>query len=226
MGKRRMLSSTITDNDNFIGLSASAQALYMHLCLSADDDGFSDQISMSMFKAHAGVQDLEALIEREYLIRFDSGVIVISHWHVMNSLRKDRRKETLFKEERAQILENSSGCYERVEMVDGRLSDGCQMVDGRLSDGCQAVALTTTKHNITKHNSCSSKRGGEDFTNIWESVSCEDVESLRMIFLDPERLIDEVHDLVRAKRTIVTDVMAYIIGYGNNRNWPKQEKYI
>ena len=38
MADRRMLSKKITDHDNFISLSASAQALYMHLCMSADDE--------------------------------------------------------------------------------------------------------------------------------------------------------------------------------------------
>ena len=72
MADRRMLSKRITDNDNFISLSASAQALYMHLVMSADDEGFCDQVSLAMFKAHSGAQDLEALISKKYLMQFET----------------------------------------------------------------------------------------------------------------------------------------------------------
>ena len=83
----------------------------MHLCLSADDDGFCNQVSLAMFKAHAGTQDLEALIDRHYLMRFDSGVILVKHWRMMNALRKDRYTPTAYQEEAAQISIKSNGSY-------------------------------------------------------------------------------------------------------------------
>ena len=55
-----MFTKKVTDDDHFMSLSSSAQALYLHLSMSADDDGFSNQVSLSMFKAHASIQDLEA----------------------------------------------------------------------------------------------------------------------------------------------------------------------
>ena len=128
MAERRMLSKKITDHDNFTSLSASAQALYMHLNLSADDEGFCNQVNLAMFKAHAGTQDLEALINRHYLMRFDSGVVLIKHWKINNTIRKDRSTPTAYIEEKAQIVEKSNGSYTW-------LSDGCQMVDTWLSDG-------------------------------------------------------------------------------------------
>ena len=44
--------------------------------MSADDDGFCNQLSVSMFKAHASVQDLQALLEKRYIYQFENGVIV------------------------------------------------------------------------------------------------------------------------------------------------------
>ena len=128
MAERRMLSRKITDHDNFTSLSASAQALYMHLNLSADDEGFCNQVNLDMFKAHAGTQDLEALINRHYLMRFDSGVVLIKHWKINNTIRKDRSTPTTCIEEKAQILEKPNGAYTW-------LSDGCHLVDTWLSDG-------------------------------------------------------------------------------------------
>ena len=65
MADKRMLSKKITDHDNFTSLPASAQALYMHLCLSADDDGFCNQVNVAVYKAHAKKNDLETLIDRK-----------------------------------------------------------------------------------------------------------------------------------------------------------------
>ena len=98
MAERRMFTKKITDDDEFSALSSSAQALYLHLSMSADDDGFSNQVSVSMFRAHASVQDLEALLDKRFIYQFENGVIVIKHWRMANALRKDRYSPTIFQE--------------------------------------------------------------------------------------------------------------------------------
>ena len=121
MAERRMFTKKVTDDDNFMALSASAQALYLHLSMAADDDGFCNQISISMFKAHASVQDLEALLDKRYIYQFENGVIVIKHWRMANALRKDRYNPTVFQDELKQLGLKDNGSYTR-------LLDGCQMV--------------------------------------------------------------------------------------------------
>ena len=111
MAERRMFTKKVTDDDNFMSLSSSAQALYLHLSMSADDDGFCNQVSISMFKAHASVQDLQALLEKRYIYQFDNGVIVIKHWRMANALRKDRYTPTAFKEELAKLDVKTNGAY-------------------------------------------------------------------------------------------------------------------
>ena len=130
MAERRMFSKKVTDSDQFIELSASAQALYFHLNQSADDDGFNNQIQNALFKAHASLDDLKVLMVKKFIIRFESGVIVIRHWRMHNTLRKDRYTPTNFREEFAKLGIADDGSY----------TDGCQMVAGRLPDGCQMVA--------------------------------------------------------------------------------------
>ena len=120
MAERRMFTKKVTDDENFINLSSSAQALYLHLSMSADDDGFTSQISVSMFKAHASVQDMEALLEKRYIYQFDNGVIVIKHWRMANALRKDRYSPTAFQEELAKLDTKDNGAYTW-------LPSGCQM---------------------------------------------------------------------------------------------------
>ena len=136
MADRRMFTRKITDDDHFIELSASAQALYLHLMMSADDDGFCNQISASMFKSHSSVQDLEALLERRYLLQFESGVIVIKHWRMANSLRKDRYTPTAFQNELKKLKLKDNGAYQMCAEDD---ANGCQMVASWLPDGCHSI---------------------------------------------------------------------------------------
>jgi hypothetical protein len=116
-----MFTKKVTDDDNFMALSASAQALYLHLSMCADDDGFCNQVSISMFKAHASIQDLQALLEKRYIYQFENGVIVIKHWRMANALRKDRYTPTAFQEELAKLDVKENGSYTW-------LPDGCQVV--------------------------------------------------------------------------------------------------
>ena len=143
MAERRMFSKKVTDDDNFMSLSSSAQALYLHLCMSADDDGFCNQVTLCMFKAHASAQDLQALIDRNYIYQFETGVVIVKHWRVSNSLRKDRYIPTVFQEELSQLRISRAGTYELKTV-------GCQMVATGLPDGCQAVAGRLPQDSIGK----------------------------------------------------------------------------
>lgn len=130
MANGRMFSRFVIDQDCFLSLQPAAQALYLHLAMSADDDGFTNQIYLSKIKAHAGAEDLQALIDNGFIYLFGS-VAVIIHWRTSNAIRKDRYRETVYKAELSH-LELQNGKY--------ILKDGCQMVASWLPDGCQMVA--------------------------------------------------------------------------------------
>ena len=129
MAERRMFTKKITDSDAFIEMSSAAQALYFHLNQGADDDGFNNQIQMAMLKAHASTDDLKILMAKNFVIRFESGVIVIKHWRMHNTLRKDRYTPTNYQEELSQLGIKENGSY----------SLGCQVDAERLPSGCQTV---------------------------------------------------------------------------------------
>ena len=140
MGERRMLTRKVTDDDHFMSLSASAQALYLHLSMSADDDGFCNQVALCMFKAHASLSDLEALLKLRYVYQFESGVIVIKHWRMANALRKDRYTPTVWQKEFAQLALKENGSY--------TLANGCQVVANGLPSGCPNIS----KDKLSKDN--------------------------------------------------------------------------
>ena len=124
-----MFSKKVTDSDAFYSMSSSAQALYFHLCQSADDDGFNNQIQIAMFKAHASIDDLKVLMAKNFVIRFENGVIVIKHWRLHNTLRKDRYTPTNFQEELAFLDIKDNGSYTiKEEQKCNWLPIGCQLV--------------------------------------------------------------------------------------------------
>ena len=84
MAKRRMFSQQITDSDAFLDMPLSAQALYFHLGMSADDDGFVNNPKRVQRVIGANEDDLKLLIAKNFIIAFDTGVMVIKHWKINN----------------------------------------------------------------------------------------------------------------------------------------------
>ena len=111
MAERRMFTKKITDGDIFTSMPPTTQCLYFHLCMGADDDGFSNNIRIAMFNAHATTDDFNTLVNKRFIIPFESGVIVIKHWKMHNLVRCDRYHETKFLEEKAQLVLKDNGVY-------------------------------------------------------------------------------------------------------------------
>lgn len=110
-----MFTKKITDSDAFVELPSSAQALYFHLNQGADDDGFNNQVQIALFRAHATIDDLKLLILKKFVIRFESGVIVIKHWYMHNYIRKDTYTETAYKEEKSLLKLDENKAYSLAE---------------------------------------------------------------------------------------------------------------
>ena len=111
MAERRMFTKKITDGDEFTSMPPTAQCLYFHLCMSADDDGFSNNIRIALFNAHATNDDFNTLVRKRFIIPFDSGVIVIKHWKMHNYIQNDRYHETKFLEEKSMLILKENGVY-------------------------------------------------------------------------------------------------------------------
>lgn len=111
MASKRAFSLSVIDSDAFLDMPLTAQALYFHLVMRADDDGFVDSPKKIQRIVRASEDDLRVLIGKQFLIPFDTGVLVIKHWRVHNVIRKDMYKPTLCGEEKAMLEEDSSGSY-------------------------------------------------------------------------------------------------------------------
>ena len=82
MAEKRMFARKIIDSDAFLEMPLSAQALYFHLNMRADDDGFVNNPKRITDYVNASVDDLKILLTKRFVIGFESGVIVIRHWKI------------------------------------------------------------------------------------------------------------------------------------------------
>ena len=103
MAERRMFARSIIDSDLFLDMPMSSQLLYFHLSMRADDDGFVNSPKKIQKIVNCSTDDMKLLIAKNFILPFESGVVVIKHWKVHNFIRNDRYKETECKEEKNQL---------------------------------------------------------------------------------------------------------------------------
>ena len=98
-----MFTKKIIDSDPFLEMPLSTQALYFHLAMRADDDGFVNSPKKIARTINATDDDLRLLITKRFILAFESGVIVIKHWWMHNTLKSDRYHPTDYQEEYAML---------------------------------------------------------------------------------------------------------------------------
>ncbi len=93
-----MFDRDIVTSDAFTEMSADAQSLYFHLGINADDDGFiSPNGIMRMISAPPDA--LKLLTVKNFVIPFESGVVVITDWKNHNWLDSRRARPTKYQNE-------------------------------------------------------------------------------------------------------------------------------
>lgn len=119
MARRRMFSLDVVDTDRFLDMPSSTQALYFHLGMRADDDGFVASPKRTTAMCGCSADDLNLLAAKGFVRPFESGVLVIVDWKKNNLLRPDRYTPTQFQKEKAQlgIPAVNQSTYQRVPQV-------------------------------------------------------------------------------------------------------------
>ena len=112
MANKRMFALDVIDTDRFCEMPVSARLLYYELGMRGDDEGFVQNPKRIMLTTGTTVDDLKVLAAKGYVILFDSGVLVITHWQKNNFIQKDRFHETTCLAEKAQIQTTDSKIYE------------------------------------------------------------------------------------------------------------------
>lgn len=101
----------IMDSDAFLDMPPTAQNLYMHMSMRADDDGFVSNPKKISRMIGCGDDDMKILLGKKFIIPFESGICVIKHWRIHNYIQKDRYQPTKYSDEMALLKVKDNGGY-------------------------------------------------------------------------------------------------------------------
>ena len=170
MAERRMFAKTIIDSDVFLDMPLTAQALYFHLSMRADDDGFVNNPKKIQRMIGASDDDCKLLVLKKFIITFDSGVIVIKHWKMHNYIQTDRYKPTVYNEEKATLSvdknKSYTQCIRNVSKTDTQDRLGKDRID--------KVSIGKDKLTISNDIVCQAETARPDVepvVNAWNSLS-------------------------------------------------------
>ena len=178
-----MINKRIIVSDTFLDMPLSAQALYFHLNAIADDDGFIENPNSFKRMIGASNDDLKILIAKQYILPFESGVVVVKHWLIHNYIRRDRYNETMHVEEKKKLQINEDktySYYEGIPLVNQPTTNGIPMVDtGKDRTGKDRTGKDRTgKDRTGKDNNHNTKQD----ENILDSNSRSDGMLLSLLF--------------------------------------------
>lgn len=204
MAERRMFAKTIIDSDAFLDMPLSAQALYFHLSMRADDDGFINNPKKIQRAIGASDDDCKLLILKKFIIAFESGVIVIKHWKIHNYIQKDRYKPTIYQEEKNELVVKENKAY--TECIQNAYSSDTQVRLGKDRLG--------KDRDITPQAAPARHKYGE-YQNVL--LSDEDLEKLKTEFLDWSDRIERLSAYMASTGKSYKNHLATI------RNWARRD---
>ena len=204
MAERRMFAKTIIDSDAFLDMPLSAQALYFHLSMRADDDGFINNPKKIQRAIGASDDDCKLLILKKFIIAFESGVIVIKHWKIHNYIQKDRYKPTIYQEEKNELVVKENKAY--TECIQNAYSSDTQVRLGKDRLGKDRDIMPQAAPARHKYG---------EYQNVL--LSDEDLEKLKKEFFDWSDRIERLSAYMASTGKSYKNHLATI------RNWARRD---
>ena len=223
MAERRMFAKTIIDSDAFLDMPLSTQSLYFHLSMRADDDGFINNPKKIQRMVGASDDDLKLLIAKNFIIPFESGIVVIKHWKIHNYIRNDRYKSTVYQEEKAMLDTKGNNAY-TVCLPSGIPSDnqsGYQMETqvrlGKDRIGKESIDIMpdSDESEPPKPSKPVKHKHGE-YANVL--LTDDELEKLKAEYSDWKERIE------RLSSYVASTGKSYKSHYATIRNWARKDK--
>lgn len=203
-----MFAKTIIDSDAFLDMPLSTQALYFHLSMRADDDGFINNPKKIQRVIGCGDDDLKLLLAKNFIFAFESGVVVIKHWKIHNLIRNDRYKATVYQDEKAQLSLKDNKAYTLGLPNDNQRETQVRL--GKVSLVEDSLGQESIDNKPVRH-----KYG--EYKNVL--LSDEDLEKLQNEFpYDYEERIERLSSYIASTGKTYKNHLATI------RNWARNEK--
>lgn len=150
MAKYRCLSDEIIFNDNYLTLPASARDLYTYINHKTDDYGFCCEVQTIMRTLRSKPKDLQMLIDRHFLIKFEDWLYLEKHFYINNrNLRKDRIKPSNYAEYLGRVTLKDNGSW--------TLVDNLQPNDVKPQPNDVKMAPNTIQYNTIQSNTIQTK---------------------------------------------------------------------
>ena len=137
MATRRMISKEIFGSDKFRELSPKARLLYVYIILYSDDQGFNNEIKKVMWETSSTNRELKTLIDKGYVIQFNSGVCLVAHWLLMNKVSPSRAQESSFSKEMENVIENEDHVYTMIQQDADTVQTIRKQIVDSLSETCR-----------------------------------------------------------------------------------------
>ena len=201
MAERRMFAKTIIDSDAFLDMPLSTQALYFHLSMRGDDEGFVNNPKKIARMLGSGDDELKVLVAKKFIILFDSGVIVIKHWKLHNYIRGDRLKDTNYLDERDMLITNENGSYTLINDNVRHLSDTCQ---SNVSIGKDRIGKDRLVEDSIKEDKIVTQKSSDDSIRL-ANYLLQHIHRVNPTFKQPniKRWAKDIDDAMRIdKRTV------------------------
>ncbi|QDR72482.1 hypothetical protein FOD75_05005 [Limosilactobacillus reuteri] len=222
MAQRRMFSQKVTETDKFLDMALTAQSLYFHLGMNADDDGFVGNPKSIKRMIGASEDDLKALVEKDYLIVFDDGVVVIKDWLVSNYVKKDRYTPTIYTDDMKLIGLDKNKRYQFVSdlepernQVGTEMSPECIQDGDKMEPNC-IQSGSKNKNQISSENSQSQQ--GQGFNPMEPNWNQNGTE------MDPQvRLGKDRVKLSKSKDNLNTTTSTTLNSYYKKLESPKSQ---
>jgi hypothetical protein len=187
--------------------------------MRADDDGFINNPKKIQRMIGASDDDARILVMKKFLIPFESGVVVIKHWKIHNYIRNDRYKETVYQEEKAQLVEKENKAYSL------GIPNGYQM-DTQVRLGKDSIGKLSIEENICpdsgepeppapakKEKPVKHKHG--EYKNVL--LTDEELQKLKSEYSDYEERIE------RLSSYVASTGKSYKSHYATIRNWARKD---
>lgn len=222
MAERRMFAKTIIDSDLFLEMPLTTQALYFHLSMRADDDGFVNNPKRILRLIGASEDDMKVLLAKSFLIPFENGIVVIKHWKMHNYIQKDRYKPTLYSKEKSTLELTKQGVY---EPLDTECIQDVYKMDTQDRLGKDRLELGKVIENTTYSSSTSvdpqPKVTAVEVVNLYHDI-CKSYPRVRSISDNRRKAINarlRTHSMDEIREVFEKAERSSFLKGSNKRNW-------
>ena len=152
MAEKRMFTSKIVDSDPFKEMPLSAQALYFHLGMNADDEGFLNNAKSIQRSIMASDDDMKILIAKKFIIPFESGIVAVKHWKMHNQIQPSRLKPTQYTEERALLEVKENKAYTLNTTPVDIVPTDCRQIDDKCCPRLEEISIDKISSSVVIDN--------------------------------------------------------------------------